>query len=198
MEATRICARLTEHRCDYIFVLFPLQRTRGVDHKPSETNGAQCRAKDGLLAFSLTRQILRAQAMTNFRIAAECTGAAAGHVRQHYVVSGLIGELCRICEPALDAATQRLKPLSQLGQPLRARFAGHDARCWIALSENQGLATGRSAAVQNRAPPRRNLGNQLRSLVLQPHAVLRGMTALRSRRQSRRCAPHSAVRRAPS
>ena len=52
----------------------------------------------------------------------------------------------RVGQPALDAVAERSQPLAQLSQPLRARFAGNDARLRIALGEDQRLAAGRRAA----------------------------------------------------
>ena len=83
---------------------------------------------------------------------------------------------------------QAAQALSQLRQPLRARLAGHDVRSGIALGENQRLATGSRAAIQNCVtPPVRgcNLRHQLRSLILQPHAALAKCRSLRyiARRQ---------------
>ena len=43
----------------------------------------------------------------------------------------------------------RGKALAQLRKPLRARFAGHDARLGIALGENQRLAARRRAGVED-------------------------------------------------
>ena len=133
----------------------PAPANRWNRRQPAGPHGAQCRAKNRALPLGLPRQILRLQPMANLGIAAQRSGAAAGHIGQHHVVtavssSSAVASASRHSTRRPDAASRSRRSR----QPLRARFAGHDARLRIPLGKDQRLSAGRGAAIQNLLSPR--------------------------------------------
>ena len=109
--------------------------------------------KNRALPFCLPLEVFRPQPMPNLRIATQCTGAAARHIRQHHVVRRIVFERGGICEPALHSIAERLNPLPQLGKSLRVRLVSHNPRFGFRSARISVFPPG--AAQQSRiAPPR--------------------------------------------
>ncbi len=108
--------------------------------------------------------------MADLRISAKRARSTARHVGQHNVVPFRLFKRGDIGETAFDPLPVSRQPLLQSLQPLRAHFAGHDARIRIPFRKNQHLSTGSRTAIENRLAARHKLRNQLRSLILKPNA----------------------------
>jgi hypothetical protein len=155
---------------DHLFIFFRLEGTGGVNDASAGANGAQRSHENLALASGLAREVFHAQAVTNLRIAAKGTGAAARNVSEYQVAGGFIGELCDVEEPALDAIAEASEPHTQLLKARRAGLARNDASPRVALCEDQRLAAGRSAAIENLASLPCNLRDKLRAFILKPCA----------------------------
>ena len=168
-----------EHGGDDLLIFFGLKRAGGIDDAAAGAHRAQCGGENRPLALCVTRQIFQAQAMANFWIAAQGSGAAAGNVgkdkieRRFFIERGCIGEA------TFDAAGISGEALAQLGKPPLARFAGQNASLRIALGENESFSAGRGAGIEDTSyllveisGTRGQLSDQLRSFILNAHAAL--------------------------
>ena len=169
-----------QHRGNDLLVLLRLQRTGRVDNTPSGTNGAQSSRKDRSLAFSLTSEIGQVQPVANLRIAAQRAGATARHVGQDKIISR------RSSVSALHrrGGIRRDPPSGARRFVICSNLAALDSQatmraCGVALGQNQRLASGRGASVEDAVSlpdsPLANLGHQLRAFVLEAHAALAEM-----------------------
>ena len=90
-----------------MIVFFRFQRTSRIDDSAAEAHAAYRGAKEFALALGMAREVLKPQAMANLRVAAQCTGAAAGSVHERKIESGFF--LQRVCvgKTALHSAGVR-------------------------------------------------------------------------------------------
>ncbi len=161
-----------------LLVLFRLQRASRVNDAPTHPNGAHRRGKNRALPLRLASQILLPKPMANLRIAAQCACPAARHIGQRKVEDSIFAQRCRVGVPAFDAVADASQSIAQLRNSVRTRLAGNDSGLWIALGQNQRLASGSGTGIQNHfaapveSPLRRDFGHQLRTFVLKSNAAL--------------------------
>ena len=176
MERDRAGAgKFRERRGDDLLVFFRLQRAGGVNDAAAGADGAQGGAKDGALSLGLAREVRGAQTVANLGIAAQGAGAAARDIGQDNVKGGAFFEGRGVGEAAFDLGSVGSKALAQPGEALGIGLAGDDAGLGIALGEDEGLAAGGGATVENRvrsASLPRDFGDQLRAFILKADAAL--------------------------
>jgi hypothetical protein len=76
---------LSEDGGDNLLVFFGFEGTGGIDDTAAEANRAKRSGENRALAVGVARQIFLTQAMADFGVAAQSTGAAAGNVRQRKI-----------------------------------------------------------------------------------------------------------------
>ena len=148
-ETRRAFGVCGQHCGDDLLVFFRLQRAGGVDDAAAGADGAQCGGENRPLAFGLAREVFEAQAVANLRVAAQRSGAAARHVGQHKVEGRLFRERGCVGQAAFDPVAEKGQPLAQLLQSRRAGFAGDDAGLRVALGQDQRLAAGSRAGIED-------------------------------------------------
>src|SRR5271157_2669719 len=87
--------------------------------------------------------------MPDFGVPAQCAGAAARDVSQDEVEGRALGELCRICEPALDLIYAASKPVTQLFEARRAGLISKDMCIGVALGENESFPTRSGTCIED-------------------------------------------------
>jgi hypothetical protein len=165
-----------------LLVFLGFQGAGGVDDVATGANGAQGRGEDGALALGLTREVFGAEAMADFRVAAQSAGAAAGNVGEG---EGEIGGriFCQrggVGEAAFNLIRMSGEALAQLVEALRAGFAGEDAGLRIALGQDESFAAGGRASIYDAfyflggilVGAGCNFCDELRALVLEADAAI--------------------------
>ena len=162
-----------------LLVFFRLQRAGGVDDEAAGTDCAQCGSENCALTFCLAREVFQAEAMANLRIATQRSSAAARHIGQGQVEDGFFGERGCVGKPTFYAGGVWGEALLQLGKPGLAGFHGDDASFGVALGQDERLAAGSRATIEDcfyflvglLAATASQFGHQLRAFVLEAHAA---------------------------
>src|SRR5579885_975266 len=116
----------------------------------------------------LPLELFRSEPVPDFRIAGQCSGAAARRVAQNEIELQL--QLRDISLPEFD-----IGPVPQcalhVAEPPRADVAGDNCGFRVSLCKNRRFAAGRGAGIKNPLPMPGKLCDELRSFILNSNST---------------------------